>query len=188
LAACGFQRNVPAFAIQGTQPRSDLRINCTMIPNENDFVEDDPLAAPMPRKGQRSRARGRQTGRRVGSAADTWEQAKEKAGLARERTEFFLRENPVPLILGALAAGLAIGLAIRYSASSEQKETETKSPLGHVDWSILSLPFLWPILKSLKEKYDDSAAAVRESVGQVRKIDIDRYTKPVRKRWKSWTH
>ena len=88
-----------------------------MIPNDDDFVEDDPLAAPMPRKGQRSRARERQTGRRVGSAADTWEQTKEKAGVARERTELFLRENPVPLILGALAAGLAIGLAIRYAAT-----------------------------------------------------------------------
>jgi hypothetical protein len=159
-----------------------------MTPNENDFVEDDPLAAPMPRKGQRSRTRGRQTGRRVGSAADTWEQAKEKAGLARERTEFFLRENPVPLILGALAAGLAIGLAIRYSASSEQKETETKSPLGPVDWRILSLPFLWPMLKSLREKYHDSADAVWEGVGRVKKIDIERYAKPVRKRWKAWTH
>src|SRR5712691_144064 len=141
-----------------------------MTPNDDDFVEDDPLAAPMPRKGQRSRARGRQTGQRIGSA-DTWEQAKENASLARERTEFFLRENPVPLILGALAAGLAIGLAIRYSATSEEKEVEVKSPLGRVDWRILSLPFLLPMLKSLKEKYHDSADAVREGVGRVRKID-----------------
>jgi hypothetical protein len=159
-----------------------------MTPNEDDFVEDDPLAAPMPRKGQRSRTRGRQTGRRVGSAADSWEQAKEKAGLARERTELFLRENPVPLILGALAAGLAIGLAIRYAATSEEKKLEVKSPLGRVDWSVLSLPFLWPILKSLKEKYHDSADAVRDSVGRIKKIEIERYTKPVRKRWKAWTH
>ena len=164
-------------------------MNCTMTPNDDDFVEDDPLAAPMPRKGQRSsRARGRQTGRRVGSAADTWEQAKEKAGVARERTELFLRENPVPLILGALAAGLAIGLAIRYTATSEEKEVEVKSPLGRIDWGVLSLPFLWPIFKSLKEKYHDSADAVRDSVGRVKKIDIERYTKPVRKRWKAWTH
>jgi len=159
-----------------------------MTSNEDDFVEDDPLAAPMPRKGQRSsRARGRQTGGRVG-AADSWEQAKEKVSLARERTEFFLRENPVPLILGALAAGLAIGLAIRYSATSEEKEIEVKSPLGRVDWGVLSLPFLWPIFRSLKEKYHDSADAVRDSVGRVKKIDIERYTKPVRKRWKTWTH
>ena len=159
-----------------------------MIPNDDDFVEDDPLAAPMPRKGQRSRSRGRQTGRRGGSATDTWEQAKEKAGVARERAELFLRENPVPLILGALAAGLAIGLAIRYAATSEEKEVEVKSPLGRVDWGVLSLPFLWPIFRSLKEKYHDSADVVRDSVGRVKKIDIERYTKPVRKRWKTWTH
>jgi hypothetical protein len=158
-----------------------------MTPNDDDFVEDDPLAAPMPRKGPRSRARGRQTGRRVGSAADTWEQAKEKAGFARERTELFLRENPVPMILGALAAGLAIGLAIRYTATTEEKEIEVKSPLGRVDLGVLSLPFLWPILKSLKEKYHDSADAVRDGVGRVKKIDVERYTKPVRKRWKAWT-
>ena len=100
----------------------------------------------------------------------------------------FLRENPVPLILGALAAGLAIGLAIRYAATSEEKEIEVKSPLGRVDLGLLSLPFLWPILKSLKEKYQDSADAVRDGVGRVKKIDIERYTKPVRKRWKAWTH
>jgi hypothetical protein len=61
----------------------------------------------------------------------TWDETKEKAGRARERTEYFVRENPVPTILGALGIGIAIGLAIRYASSSEQKaEIEVKSPLG----------------------------------------------------------
>jgi len=144
-----------------------------MIPNDDDFVQDDPLAAPIPPRKGRSLSRGRgrrQTGARM-TAADTWEQAKEKAGRARERTEFFLRENPVPLILGALAAGLAIGLAIRFASSAREKEAERKSPVGRVNWSVLSLPFLWPLLKSLTEKYHDSADAVREGVGRVKKID-----------------
>lgn len=112
----------------------------------------------------------------------------EKAGLARERTELFLRENPIPMILGALAAGLVIGLAIRYASRSEEKEVEIKSPLGHVNLGFLSLPFLWPFFKSLRERYEDSTEAVKEGVGRLKKIDIDRYAKPIRKRWKTWTH
>jgi hypothetical protein len=125
----------------------------------NDFVEDDPMAAPM-------RPRG-----------DMWEQTKHRAIVARERTEFFLRENPVPLIIGALGLGLAIGLAIRFSSDEKEK---SKSPIDHFNWSFLSLPFLWPALKSLKEKYDDSTDVVKDNV--------DRYAKPIRKRWKTWAH
>ena len=35
------------------------------------------------------------------TTGDKWQQTKEKATAARERTEFFLRENPVPTIIGA---------------------------------------------------------------------------------------
>ena len=94
----------------------------------------------------------------------------------------FLRENPVPLVIGALAAGLAIGLAIRYASRPEEKEIKT--PLGPINWSVLSLPFLWPLFRSMKEKVEESADAATEGV---KSIDLDRYTKPIRKRWKSWT-
>jgi len=102
----------------------------------------------------------------------------------REQTEMFLRENPVPMIIGALAAGLAIGLAIRYASRSDQKEVEIRTPLGRINWSVLSLPFLWPLFRGMKEKLEDSADAIKEGV---RNIDVDRYTKPIRKRWNSWT-
>jgi len=165
-----------------------------MNPNRDDFMEDNPLAGPgPPHQGQSlSRAKGRlrRTPRRASTVAgDVRGQTKEKAGLARERAEFFLRENPVPMILGALAAGLVIGLAIRFASSS--KEEEVKAPLRRVNWGVLSLPFLWPFFKSLKEKYEESAEAVkegvREGVGHVRHIDIRHYAKPIRKRWKAWT-
>src|SRR4029077_4702111 len=107
--------------------------------------------------------------------------------LMREQTELFLRENPVPMTLGALAAGLAIGLAIRYASRSDEKEMEIKTPLGRVNWSVLSLPFLWPLFRGMKDKFEDSADSIREGVGRVKNIDLDRYTKPIRKRWKSWT-
>jgi hypothetical protein len=146
-------------------------------PNGDDFMEDDPLAA--------SHSRGEEGGLRA-AAGDTWERTRQTVGTARERTEFFLRENPVPTILGALVVGLAIGLAIRYASSSEEKEVEVKSPLGNITWNTMSLPFLWPFFKTMKRKYEDSAEAVKEGVDRVKDIDVNRYVKPLRKRWKAW--
>jgi len=162
-------------------------------PNGDEFMEDDPLSASM-RSSEESASeqtpgRLRQaTGKVSTFAGDAWEQTKERASVARERTEFFLRENPVPTVLGALALGVAIGLAIRYSSSSTEKEVEAKSPLGNVDLSILSLPFLWPLFKSLRRKYEDSAEAVKDGVGRLKKVDVDRYVKPLRKKWRAWAN
>jgi ElaB/YqjD/DUF883 family membrane-anchored ribosome-binding protein len=149
--------------------------------NGDEFTEDDPLAASRP--GEEGTA-----GRLRHAAGEAWEQTKERAGTARERTEFFLRENPVPTVIGALALGVAIGLAIRYASSTAEKEVESKSPLGNVDLSILSLPFLWPLFKSMRRRYDDSADVVKESVDRLKSVDVDRYVKPLRKKWKSWAN
>lgn len=150
-------------------------------------MEDDPLAAQS-QAGEsviRRESRFRGAAQKVTDAAgDTWDQAREKAGAARERTEIFLRENPVPTILGALAIGLAIGLAIRY-ASEDEKKVEIKTPIGNWNWSFLTLPFLWPLVKSAREKYEETADALRGSSRS--RIDIDRFAKPIRKRWKAWT-
>jgi ElaB/YqjD/DUF883 family membrane-anchored ribosome-binding protein len=164
-----------------------------MNPSGDEFKEDEPLTASMQAREEEtsSEAEGRlrRTAHKVSAAAgDTWAQTKEKAGVARQRTEFFLRENPVPTILCALAIGLAIGLAIRYSSSAEENEIEAKPSPGNMHWSFLSLPFLWPFVKSLKEKYRDSAEAVKEGVDRARNLDIHRYTKPIRKRWKARTN
>jgi ElaB/YqjD/DUF883 family membrane-anchored ribosome-binding protein len=161
-----------------------------MNPSGDEFKEDEPLAASMQAREEQTspeaEGRLRRTAHKVSAAAgDTWAQTKEKAGMARQRTEFFVRENPVPTILGALALGLAIGLAIRYASSAEEKEIEAKPSLGNVHWGFLSLPFLWPFFESLKEKYRDSAEAVKEGVDRAKNIDIHRYTKPIRKRWKA---
>jgi ElaB/YqjD/DUF883 family membrane-anchored ribosome-binding protein len=163
-----------------------------MNPSGDEFKEDEPLTASMQAREEQTpseaESRLRRTAHKVSAAAgDTWAQTKEKAGVARQRTEFFLRENPVPTILGALAIGLTIGLAIRYSSGAEEKEIEAKPSPGNMHWGFLSLPFLWPLVKSLKERYRDSAEAVKEGVDRARNIDIHRYTKPIRKRWKART-
>jgi len=162
-------------------------------PNGDEYTEDDPLAASMrsdeERGSEQIPRRLRQATDKVSTmAGDAWEQTKERASIARERTEFFLRENPVPTVLGALAIGVAIGLAIRYSSSSADKEVESKSPLANVDLSILSLPFLWPFFKSLRRKYEDSADVVKDQVHRIKKVDVDRYVKPLRKKWKAWAN
>jgi hypothetical protein len=163
-----------------------------MINPDDDFPENERLDAPLPMNEEQietgAKRAARRTARKISTAAgETWAQTKQRAGNARERTELFLRENPVPTIVGALVVGLAIGLAIRYASAEEEKEVKIKTPLGNVHWGVLSLPFLWPWLRSVREKYEDSTEAVKEGVDRVRNIDIQRYTKPIRKRWKTWT-
>ena len=161
-------------------------------PNGNKFAENDALTEETEFGSDplKPGAQGRlqQSARKMSdAAADTWEQTKEKATMARQRTELLLRENPVPTVLGALAFGLAIGLAIRYASSSEEKEVGAKNPLKDVNWSAISVPFLWPFFKTVKRKYEDSTDAVKDRIDRVKDIDVDRYVKPLRKRWKAWT-
>jgi len=162
-------------------------------PTGDEFMEDDPLAASMrsgeERGSEQAPGRLRQATDKVSTmAGDAWEQTKERASVARERTEFFLRENPVPTVIGALAIGVAIGLAIRFSSSSAEKEVESKLPLANVDLSILSLPFLWPLFKSLRRKYEDSAEVMKDGVDRLKKVDVNRYVKPLRKKWRAWAN
>jgi ElaB/YqjD/DUF883 family membrane-anchored ribosome-binding protein len=167
-----------------------------MNPNENDLTRDEPLPAQLQPREEEIGSTGREQFRRAtkpvsAEISQTWDQTKEKASRALGRTKDFLRENPVPTILGALGLGIAIGLAIRYVAPSERKtEIEVKSPWGNLNWSVLSLPFLWPMFKSAKKKYERSADAVadamKDGVKRLKKMDVERYAKPIRKRWRAW--
>jgi ElaB/YqjD/DUF883 family membrane-anchored ribosome-binding protein len=172
-------------------------INICMNPNENDFTREEPLSAQLPPREEENGSTGRERFRRAKEKfsteiSQTWDQTKEKAGQALERTEHFMRENPVPTILGALGLGIAIGLAIRYITPTEPKrEIEIESPWGKIDWSIFSLPFLWPLFKSARKKYEKSADtvgdAMKDGVKRLKKMDVERYAKPIRKRWRAWT-
>src|SRR5437867_10235322 len=169
-----------------------------MNPNENDLTRDEPLPAQQfqPSEeaiGSTGREQFRQAAQKASTEmSHTWDQTKEKASRALDRTEGFLRENPVPTVLGALGLGIAIGLAIRYATPSEHKrEIEIESPWGKFNWSVLSLPFLWPLFKSARKRYEKSADvvadAMKDGVKRLKKTDVGRYTKPIRKRWRAWT-
>ncbi|MEO5721693.1 MAG: hypothetical protein ABIR71_09515 [Chthoniobacterales bacterium] len=122
-------------------------------------------------------------------ASDAWEQTKVTASTAREKTEFLMRENPVPTVIGALAVGLAIGLAIRYSSdAAAERERQVKSPFGNVNLGMLSLPFLWPFFKTMQRRYEDSAEVVKDGVDRLKSVDVDSYVKPLRKKWRAWTN
>ena len=121
------------------------------------------------------------------TASDAWEQTKEKAGAARERTEIFVRSNPIPILLSALGVGIAIGLAIRYASTTAERQVEPEEKLSDGALGFLSLPFLWPLLKSVKAKAEDSADALKEGVDRLKNVKVSRYTKPMRKRWKAWS-
>lgn len=169
-------------------------LSCMINPNENDLTGDEPQRQPREEEpGSSGREQFRRSTRKFSTAmSQTWDGTKEKAGRARQRTEYFVRENPVPTILGALGIGIAIGLLIRYASPSERKtEIEVKSPLGDLNWSVLSLPFLWPLFKSARKKYERSADAVADAmkhgVKRLKKIHVERYAKPIRRRWKAWT-
>jgi hypothetical protein len=55
---------------------------------------------------------------------------------------------------------------------------------------VLSLPFLWPFFKSVRRRYEDSADVVsdvvKDGVDRLKGVDVDRYVKPLRKKWRSW--
>ncbi len=120
-------------------------------------------------------------------ATEAWEQTKDKASAARDRTEVFVRENPIPVLLGALGVGIAVGLAIRYASRPSDPVEEARESISDTAWSFLSLPFLWPFLKTMRAKAEDSADAVKEGLERVKNVKVSRYTKPVRKQWKRWT-
>ena len=165
----------------------NYEVHIMINPDRDEFVQDNPLAAATPpATGATYNEMAYQDG--ALKSGDSWH---DKLPTARERTETFVRENPVPIIVGAMVLGLAAGWALRY-ALRDEKEVEVRSPVGNLNWSFLSLPFLWPFFRSVKEKYEDSSDnikdAVRDRVDRVRKVDLSDYTKPLRKRWKSWTH
>src|SRR5205814_10717083 len=169
-----FRRRDRSWLSQPAQTVREIRTPFVMInPSGDEFGEDIPLSASADVGEEKLREGSARVSEMAGGA---WEQAREKTGTARARTEIFLRENPIPTLLGALGIGIAIGLAIRYASTSRDTKAEVKEPAADAVWSFLSLPFLWPLFKSVKEKAEDSAEAVKDGVDRLKKVKVSRYT------------
>ena len=151
-------------------------------PTGDEFNEEVPTSASADVGAFQKRNRGA-----TETASDAWEQTKEKAEAMRVRTEIFVRRNPIPILLGALGVGIAIGLAIRYASSTAAREDEPRETMSDGALSFLSLPFLVPFLKSVKTKAETSADVLKEGVDRLKGVKVSHYTKPIRKRWKAWT-
>ena len=182
---------IPRMRFEGRKVTLKSESICMKNSNGDNFTENDPMAETE--FGSETSGRAGE-GRIQEGARENFQRRRRylgtnqtKGDVARERTEFFLRENPVPTVLGALALGVAIGLAIRYASRPEEPTVSVRNPLKEVDWKAMSLPFLWPFFRSVKRGYEDSAEAVKEGIERVKEVDVDRYVKPLRKQWKSWT-
>jgi ElaB/YqjD/DUF883 family membrane-anchored ribosome-binding protein len=86
-----------------------------MNPNENDLIRDEPLSTQVPPPAEEIASTGREQFRRATdkistAMSQTWDETKDKATRARERTEYLVRENPVPAILTALGIRSPLGL------------------------------------------------------------------------------
>ena len=100
-------------------------------------------------------------------------------------TDRYIRENPVPAILGALAVGFAIGLLTRYI----DHPAESHPVRDYVDDTSSSLgSFFRPVAKKTRRAYHQSSEAVRDAMenasDRVRDIDVDHYVDPVAKWWR----
>jgi len=127
----------------------------------------------------------------------TQEDLKQPGGFQQEATEalhradMYVRENPVPTVLGALALGFVIGILVRPSEPTPRSRwNDAKDYAGDVEDQLRSL--LNSIAKKSKKAYKKSSSAVRDAVEDAadaaRDIDLDDYTDPVqswfRKLWK----
>ena len=107
-----------------------------------------------------------------------------------EEADTYLRENPIPALLGALAVGFAIGLLAR----ALEPKPRPPRPRDLFEDAEDYLHSVWtPFAKKTRRVYHKSAAAVRDAVedttARVRDVDVEEYTDPVakwfRKLWKS---
>lgn len=96
-------------------------------------------------------------------------------------TEVYIRQNPVPALLGAVAVGILIGMVAR----SLEREREPE-PIHDVVNELRSM--LKPLAKKTRKGWAASSEAVQDAVhevvGRARDLDVEQYVDPVAKWWR----
>lgn len=109
------------------------------------------------------------------------EEFKEQGQDLVRQTENYVRTNPLPALLGAVAVGFALGLISRSFETSREPE-----PIRDALNEIRSL--LKPLAKKTRKAYAESSDVVREAVEQAvekaKDLDVDRYVDPLSGWWK----
>lgn len=111
--------------------------------------------------------------RAADKAKEMYESAAVKAGDTLETSKDYVRRNPVPVVLGAIAFGAALGymlmLARRKPTFSERCVDE---PLGAVREAILSA--LAPVAHGVHKGYDSARDNVEKAMDRVHRSDTGR--------------
>ena len=156
-------------------------------PNENDLTRDEPLPAQLQPSEEEIGSTGREQFRRATNKistamSQTWDETKEKAGRARERTRIFrARKSRADDPRGAGDRNRDWSWRSAMPLPAERKaEIEVKSPLGDLNWSVLSLPFLWPLFKSARKNMRIGRSNGRCNEGRRQTVEKNR-REPLRK-------
>lgn len=121
----------------------------------------------------------------------TQEDLRNEATQVYQRADAYVRENPIPTIVGALAVGFLIGLLVH--APEPTPKSRWNDLLDKADDSKEDLKsLLEAIAKKSKKAYKKSSGSVSDAIKHAADaagdIDIDDYTDPVagwfRKLWK----
>ena len=97
------------------------------------------------------------------------------------QTENYVRANPVPALIGAVAVGFVLGLAVR-SLEPEREAEPLRDALNDLRG------MLKPLKKKTSKAYANSSDTVREAVEQAldraKDLHVERYVDPVAGWWK----
>ena len=118
------------------------------------------------------------------SAGDALSTAKNKTGDALSSGAEYVRANPVPVILSAFGIGLLVAVLIRAYQHHEEEQRPVRRAqraLDHaaeaVDIRPYVVPFIWPLVKYVRDRYHDSSKAAVKAYGQSSKSVSKAYKK-----------
>lgn len=107
-----------------------------------------------------------QTAQRAKDAAqDTIQTVRTKADEALTTTKVYVRENPVPVVLGMLAIGFAAGFVMARREEPSFRERFMRDPVHSTRDALFTL--LAPIAEHLGEQYSSARATAEQAMDKI---------------------